>query len=219
MTSLGGHDVIRGTLNLAYYTHHSIIFQTWGRKLPYLISSGSYWCWKVVHFLWKIFARNFACTWNAQRVNKIHNVLNIYSSSRCEQLLKISHQLVVKPLYSNASNFRSLLKFTKICQIDDVIKGSWRHQMKFILSLRHMPIYYLSDLGSEVTLSFKMQELFKLQNGTLSVVPLSIYRIWASLTWISIYKGAGKSHCIRVIFKLRLLPLGVIFFDAVKTRY
>ena len=73
---------------------------------------------------WKIFARNFACTWNAQRVNKIYNVLNIYSSSRCEQLLKISHQLVVKLLYSNASNFTSLLKFTKICQIDDVIKGS-----------------------------------------------------------------------------------------------
>ena len=153
MTSLGGHDVIRGTLNLAYYTRNSIIFQTWGQKLPYLISSGSYWCWKVVHFWWKIFARNFACTWNAQRVNKIHNVLNIYSSSRCEQLLKISHQLVVKPLYSNASNFTSLLKFTKICQIVDVIKGSWRNLRNFELSLIHSPFYYLSDLGSEVAVS------------------------------------------------------------------
>ena len=178
MTSLRGHDVIRGTLNLAYYTRHFIIFQTWGRKLPYLISSGSYWCWKVVHFWWKIFARNFACTWNAQRVNKFHNVLQIYNSSRCEQLLKISHQLVLNPLFSNTSNFISLLKFKKICRIDDVIKGSWRHQRNFKLSLRHMPIYYLSDLGSEVTISFKMRELFKFQSGTLSVVPLYIYGIY-----------------------------------------
>jgi hypothetical protein len=169
MTSLGGHDVIRGTLNLAYYTRHSIIFQTWGQKLPYLISSGSYWCWKVVHFWWKIFARNFACTWNAQRVNKFHNVLHIYSSSRCEQLPKISHQLVVKPLYSNASNFRSLPKFTKICRIDDVIKGSWRHQRNFKLSLLHSPFYYLSDLGSEVAVSYKFRELLMLKSGTLFV--------------------------------------------------
>ena len=95
MTSLRGHDVIRCTLNLAYDTCQSIIFQTWGRKLPYLISCGSYLCYKVVHFRRKIFARKFACTWNAQRVNKFDNVLHIYSPIRCDELLKISDQLVV----------------------------------------------------------------------------------------------------------------------------
>ena len=129
----------------------------------------------MVHFRWKIFARKFACTWNAHRVTKFYNILHIYSPSRCEQLLKISDQLVVRSLYSNSSNFRSLLKFTKICQLDDVIMGSWRHQRNFKLSLLHPSIYYLSDLGSEVALSFKLRELFKLQSGALSVVPLYIY--------------------------------------------
>ena len=169
MTSLRCHDVIRRTLNLAYYTRQSIIFQTWGRKLHYLLSCGSYLSCKVVHFRWEIFARKFACTCNAHRVTKFYNILHIYSPSRCEQLLKISDQLVVRYFYSNSSNFRYLLKFTKIRQLDDVIMGSWRHQRNFKLSLLHPPIYYLSDMGSEVALSFNLRELFKLQSGTLSV--------------------------------------------------
>ena len=171
----------------------------------------------MVQFRWKIFARKFACTWNAHRDTKFYNIPQIICPSRYEQLLKISDQLVVRSLYSNPSNFKTLLKFAKICQIDDVIKGSWRHQRNFKLSLLHPPIYYLSDLGSDFTLSFNLWELFKLQNGTLLVV--SIHYSYSDLTWIAIYIGAGKSHWIRVVFKLRLLPLGVLFFDAVKTRY
>ena len=32
-----------------------------------------------------------------------------------------------------------------------------------------MPIYYLSDLGSQVAVSYKLRELFMLQNDTLLV--------------------------------------------------
>ena len=131
----------------------------------------------MIQFRWKIFARKFACTWNAHRVTKFYNILQIYSPSRFEQFLKISDQLVVRSLYSNSSNFTTLLKFAEICQIDDVIKGSWRHQRNFKLSLLHPPIYYLSDLGSDFTLSFNLWELFKLQSGTLSVVSLLIILI------------------------------------------
>ena len=41
--------------------------------------------------------------------------------------------------------------------------------MNFKHSLRHMPIYYLSDLGSEVALSYKFRELLMLKSGTLFV--------------------------------------------------
>ena len=128
----------------------------------------------MIQFRWKIFARKFACTWNAHRVTKFYNILQIYSLSRFKQLFKISDQSVVRSLYSHSSNFTTLLKFAEICQIDDVIKGSWRHQRNFKLSLLHPPIYYLSDLGSDFTLSFNLWELFKLQSGTLSVVSLLI---------------------------------------------
>ena len=84
MTSLRGHDVIWGTLNLVYYTCQSIIFQTWGRKLPYLISCGSY----VAK--WYTFGGRFsrenslACGTRSVSINFIifctfHNFLHIYS--------------------------------------------------------------------------------------------------------------------------------------------
>ena len=125
------------------------------------------------------FRAKFACTWNAHRVTKFYNILQIYSLSRFKQLFKISDQSVVRSLYSHSSNFTTLLKFAEICQIDDVIKGSWRHQRNFKLSLLHPPIYYLSDLGSDFTLSFNLWELFKLQSGTLSVVSLLILLVVA----------------------------------------
>ena len=128
----------------------------------------------MVQFRWKIFARKFACTWNAHRDTKFYNIPQIIRPSRYEQFLKISDQLVVRSLYNNPLNLKTLLKFAKICQIDDVIKGSWRHQRNFKLSLLHPPIYYLSNLGSDFTLSFNLWELFKLQSGTLSVVSLLI---------------------------------------------
>ena len=42
MTSQSGHDVIRRSLNIAYATRQSIIFQTWGRKLLYLFPVWKY---------------------------------------------------------------------------------------------------------------------------------------------------------------------------------
>ena len=146
----------------------------------------------MVQFRWNIFARKFACTWNAHRDTKLYNIPQIICPSRYEQLLKISDQLVVRSLYSNPSNFKTLLKFAKICQIDDVIKGSWRHQRNFKLSLLHPPIYYLSDLGSDFTLSFNLLELFKLQSGTLSVVSLLIVLI---LVLIGAYMNCYIYRC------------------------
>ena len=50
MTSYRCHDVIRGALNIPYDTHQSIIFQTWGRNILYLLCFWKYKSCKLVHF-------------------------------------------------------------------------------------------------------------------------------------------------------------------------
>ena len=60
-------------------------------------------------------------------------------------------------------------------QLDDVIKRRKRHQIIFSNSLINSSNLYLQDLGSEIALSIMVQEFTCLQNGSLSVTPVSIY--------------------------------------------
>ena len=66
--------------------------------------------------------------------------------------------------------------------------------MYFSHSLNNSPNNYLQDLGSEIALSIMVQEFTRLQNGTLSVTPVSIYiSIYVSLLTPNLTsKGAGK---------------------------
>ena len=104
------------------------------------------------------FARNFECTWRALFPTKFSNMTYTCSPRACKEFLKFSDQLDVRSLCNRNSKFQDFS--LKNGKLDDVTKWSWRHQKNFIHSLSQPPIDYLSDLGSNIAVSFPCLEIY-----------------------------------------------------------